>query len=176
MSRMEANGVLLCDNLIKWLQTLNLKARHETPSELSDGVAIAEALTQIAPEYFTPTWNSKIKVDVGTNWRLKVSNLKKILEGVVDYHQDILNLGLQEFGRPDVVNIAENADPTDLGRLLQLVLSDARTMCLPSLPANPTTESSDPLAGASESRCVDTGQCVANSCARSTTTRVALEV
>lgn len=52
-------------------------------SELSDGVAIAEALSQIAPEYFTPIWNSKIKTDVGHNWRLKVSNLKKILEGVV---------------------------------------------------------------------------------------------
>lgn len=51
--------------------------------ELSDGVAIAEALTQIAPEFYTPTWNSKIKTDVGHNWRLKVSNLKKILEGVV---------------------------------------------------------------------------------------------
>lgn len=51
--------------------------------ELSDGVAIAEALTQIAPEFYTTTWNSKIKTDVGHNWRLKVSNLKKILEGVV---------------------------------------------------------------------------------------------
>lgn len=46
-------------------------------------MAIAEALTQIAPEYFTPSWNTKIKTDVGNNWRLKVSNLKKILEGVV---------------------------------------------------------------------------------------------
>ncbi|CAG9796480.1 unnamed protein product, partial [Diatraea saccharalis] len=119
------NGVVLCDNLIKWLQTLNLTAKHGNPSELSDGVAIAEALTQIAPEYFTPSWNSKIKTDVGNNWRLKVSNLKKILEGVVDYHQDILNLSLQEFSRPDVVNIAETADQSDLGRLLQLVLSCA---------------------------------------------------
>ncbi|XP_039754140.1 protein hook [Pararge aegeria] len=122
---MEANSVVLCDNLIKWLQTLNLNAKHGNPTELSDGVAIAEALTQIAPEYFSTKWNSKIKTDVGHNWRLKVSNLKKILEGVVDYHQDILNLSLQEFSRPDVVNIAEHADPTDLGRLLQLVLSCA---------------------------------------------------
>ncbi|XP_050353902.1 protein hook [Nymphalis io] len=122
---MESNSVVLCDNLIKWLQTLNLTAKHGTPSELSDGVAIAEALTQIAPEYFSISWNSKIKTEVAHNWRLKVSNLKKILEGVVDYHQDILNLSLQEFSRPDVVNIAEHADPSDLGRLLQLVLSCA---------------------------------------------------
>ncbi|CAH0727451.1 unnamed protein product, partial [Brenthis ino] len=122
---MEANSVVLCDNLIKWLQTLNLTAKHDSPSELSDGVAIAEALTQIAPEHFTTTWNSKIKTDVGHNWRLKVSNLKKILEGVVDYHQDTLNLSLTGFSRPDVVNIAEHADPSDMGRLLQLVLSCA---------------------------------------------------
>ncbi|CAK1540158.1 unnamed protein product [Leptosia nina] len=122
---METSGVLLCSNLIKWLQTLNLTADHGNPLELSDGVAIAEALSQIAPEYFTPSWNYKIKTDVGQNWRLKVSNLKKILEGVVDYHQDILNLSLQEFSRPDVVNIAEHADPADMGRLLQLVLSCA---------------------------------------------------
>ncbi|KAJ0182408.1 hypothetical protein K1T71_001777 [Dendrolimus kikuchii] len=122
---MESNGVVLCGSLIKWLQTLDLKAKHGTPSELSDGVAIAEALTQIAPEYFTHAWSSKIKTDVGHNWRLKVSNLKKILEGVVDYHQDILNLSLQEFDRPDVMNIAETADQNDLGRLLQLVLSCA---------------------------------------------------
>ncbi|KAG7310525.1 hypothetical protein JYU34_003311 [Plutella xylostella] len=122
---MEANSVVLCDNLIKWLRTLNLTAKHGNPLELSDGVAIAEALTQIAPEYFTPSWISKIKVVVGNNWRLKVSNLKKILDGVVDYHQDILNLSLQEFARPEVINIAEHADPADLGRLLQLVLSCA---------------------------------------------------
>ncbi|XP_061709090.1 protein hook [Cydia pomonella] len=121
----QPNSIVLCDNLIKWLQTLNLKAKHGNPSELSDGVAIAEALTQVAPEYFSPSWNSKIKTDVGHNWRLKVSNLKKILEGVFDYHQDILNLSLQDFSRPDVVNIAEHADPSDLGRLLQLVLSCA---------------------------------------------------
>ncbi|XP_041975069.1 protein hook [Aricia agestis] len=122
---MGENGSALCDNLIKWLQTLNLTARHENPQDLSDGVAIAEALTQIAPEYFTSVWKSKIKTDVGHNWRLKVSNLKKILDGVVDYHQDILNLSLQELSKPDLVNIAEHADPADLGRLLQLVLSCA---------------------------------------------------
>lgn len=122
---MEGNGASLCDNLIKWLQTLSLKTRHGSPTELSDGVAIAEALSQIAPEYFTPVWNSKIKTDVGQNWRLKVSNLKKILEAVVDFHQDVLNLSLQDYVRPDVLNIAENTDLSDLGRLLQLVLSCA---------------------------------------------------
>lgn len=29
---MEGNGVILCDNLVKWLKTLDLKAKHENPS------------------------------------------------------------------------------------------------------------------------------------------------
>lgn len=41
---------------------------------------------------------------------------------VLDYHQDILNLSLQEFSRPDVVNIAEHADPSDLGDYYNLSL------------------------------------------------------
>lgn len=53
----------------------------------------------------------------------KLLGMLQIMFFLVDYHQDILNLSLQEFSRPDVVNIAETADPTDLGRLLQLVLS-----------------------------------------------------
>lgn len=28
---MEGHGTVLCDNLIKWLQTLNLKTRHNNP-------------------------------------------------------------------------------------------------------------------------------------------------
>lgn len=52
-------------------------------SEIFDGVLMAEALTQIAPDFFTPNWNSKIKPDVGSNWRLKVSNLKKIVERIL---------------------------------------------------------------------------------------------
>lgn len=51
--------------------------------EIFDGVLMAEALTQIAPDFFTTNWNSKIKTDVGSNWRLKVSNLKKIVERII---------------------------------------------------------------------------------------------
>jgi protein HOOK3 len=36
---------------------------------------------------------------------LQVSNLKKIVQGIVDYYQECLNQHLTDFSRPDVVKI-----------------------------------------------------------------------
>lgn len=68
---------------------------------------------------------SKIKTDAGNNWRLKVSNLKKIVQGIVDYYQECINLHLTDFSKPDVVKIGEHCSPEELGRLLQLILGCA---------------------------------------------------
>ncbi|PNF37389.1 Hook-like protein 3 [Cryptotermes secundus] len=115
----------LCESLMKWLQTFDLDAPHKTLEEISDGVAMAQALTQIAPEWFGESWMSKIKTDAGNNWRLKVSNLKKIVQGIVDYYQECLNQHLTDFNRPDVGEIGEKCNPEELGRLLQLILGCA---------------------------------------------------
>uniref|UniRef100_A0A182MX01 Protein hook n=1 Tax=Anopheles culicifacies TaxID=139723 RepID=A0A182MX01_9DIPT len=112
-------------SLVRWLGVLNLSAPHQTVQELSDGAALAQALNQIAPEVFTDSWLSKIKSDVGANWRLKVSNLRKIIEGIYVYYQDELSLNLSEELRPDALKIAEKCDPHELGRLLQLILGCA---------------------------------------------------
>lgn len=50
---MENNKFNLCASLIKWLQILKLEAASSTPKELSDGVAMAQALNLISPETFT---------------------------------------------------------------------------------------------------------------------------
>jgi len=115
----------LCESLMKWLQTFDLDAPHNTLEEISDGVAMAQALNQIAPEWFGDSWMSKIKTDAGNNWRLKVSNLKKIVQGIVDYYQEYLNQHLTDFSRPDVNKIGEHCSPEELGRLLQLILGCA---------------------------------------------------
>ncbi|XP_046407312.1 protein Hook homolog 3 isoform X2 [Ischnura elegans] len=113
-----------CVSLIKWLQTFEVDASHTTAEEISDGVAMAQALNQIDPEWFHSQWMSKIKTGIGNSWRLKVSNLKKIVEGIVDYYQDCLNLHA-DFVRPDVLKIGEKSDPAELARLLQLILGCA---------------------------------------------------
>ncbi|KAG8240043.1 hypothetical protein J437_LFUL019282, partial [Ladona fulva] len=86
------------------LQTFDIDSSHATIEDISDGVAMAQALNQIDPEWFDARWMSKIKTGVGSSWRLKVSNLKKIIEGIVDYYQDSLNLHA-DFVRPDAVKI-----------------------------------------------------------------------
>jgi hypothetical protein len=68
---MESSDV--CESLITWLGTFpTIEAPHQTPSDLSDGVALSQALASIAPDWFDSEWLSRIKGDVGDNWRLKV--------------------------------------------------------------------------------------------------------
>ncbi|XP_015116796.1 protein Hook homolog 3 [Diachasma alloeum] len=113
------------ENLRKWLDTFDLEVPHSSPKDISDGVALAEALAQIAPEWFTSVWRSKIKSDVGANWRLRVSNLKKIVEAVMEYYSECLNQPLSGYVKPDASKIGELCDTDELRRLLQLVLGCA---------------------------------------------------
>ncbi|XP_034945483.1 protein Hook homolog 3 [Chelonus insularis] len=113
------------DSFIKWLSTFDLKAPYATIEAISDGVAISEVLQQISPEWFTDTWKSKIKTNVGSNWRLRVSNLKKIVEAVMEYYSECLNQPLVNFIKPDASKIGEQYDSNELRKLLQLVLGCA---------------------------------------------------
>jgi len=113
-------------SLLEWFKTLNLNAPHADAESLADGVALAQALNQFAPESFTDAWLSKIKASaVGSNWRLRMSNLKKVTQSVYDYYSEVLNLSLSDFSKPDLQRIAEKCDLGELERLLQLVLGCA---------------------------------------------------
>lgn len=112
-------------SLIKWLDTFELQAPHSSAEDISDGVAMAEALAQIAPEWFTAAWKAKIKTEVSSNWRLKVSNLKKIIEAVTEYYVECLNQQLSGYIKPDATKIGEHSDNMELRRLLQLILGCA---------------------------------------------------
>ncbi|KAH8413306.1 hypothetical protein KR009_009962 [Drosophila setifemur] len=113
-------------SLLEWFKTLNLNAPHSDAESLADGVALAQALNQFAPESFTDLWLSKIKPGaVGSNWRLRMSNLKKVAQSVYDYYGEVLNYSLGDFARPDLQRIAEKCDLGELERLLQLVLGCA---------------------------------------------------
>ncbi|XP_051751732.1 protein Hook homolog 3 isoform X3 [Ctenopharyngodon idella] len=86
---------------------------------------MAQVLQKIDVIYFTDAWISRIKADVGDNWRLKISNLKKILKGILDYNHEILGQQINDFTLPDVSLIAEHSDAAELGRMLQLILGCA---------------------------------------------------
>lgn len=58
----------------------------------------------------------------GDNWRLKASNLKKIVDSIVLYFSDVLDLSLDAHLKPEVIKIAEFNDVVELEKLLKLVL------------------------------------------------------
>lgn len=49
---MDKKNKEMSESLIQWFQVLNLQSPHSNALELSDGVAMAQALNQIAPDTF----------------------------------------------------------------------------------------------------------------------------
>uniref|UniRef100_A0A672Z1X9 Calponin-homology (CH) domain-containing protein n=1 Tax=Sphaeramia orbicularis TaxID=375764 RepID=A0A672Z1X9_9TELE len=107
------------------LQTFNISAPCRTVEDLTTGAVISQALNQIDPSWFSDGWLSRIKGDVEDNWRLKMNNLKKVLQMIVDYYNEVLAQEISDFPLPDLALVAERSDPVQLGRLLQLVLGCA---------------------------------------------------
>ncbi|XP_072803697.1 protein Hook homolog 2 isoform X5 [Vicugna pacos] len=122
---MSVDKAELCGSLLTWLQTFHVPSPCTSPQDLSSGLAVAYVLNQIDPSWFNEAWLQGISDDPGSNWRLKVSNLKTILQSLVEYSQDVLGHPILEQHLPDVSLIGEFSDPEELGKLLQLVLGCA---------------------------------------------------
>lgn len=117
--------VELCDSLMTWIQTFGVEASCKKIDDLTNGVVMAQVLQKIDPAYFDENWINRIKTEVGDNWRLKISNLKKILKGILDYNHEILGQQINDFILPDVNLVGEHSDAAELGRMLQLILGCA---------------------------------------------------
>ncbi|TDH01933.1 hypothetical protein EPR50_G00167800 [Perca flavescens] len=115
----------LCESLLTWIQTFGVEAPCKTVEDLTSGIVMAQALQKIDIVYFNDSWISRVKPEVGDNWRLKISNLKKVLKGILDYNQEILGQHINDFTLPDVNLIGEHSDAAELGRMLQLILGCA---------------------------------------------------
>nr|XP_031540199.1 protein Hook homolog 1 isoform X2 [Vicugna pacos] len=115
----------LCDSLIIWLQTFKTAAPCQDVKQLTNGVAMAQVLHQIDVAWFNESWLSRIKEDISDNWRIKASNLKKVLQGIMSYYNEFLGQQISEELIPDLNQITESSDSVELGRLLQLILGCA---------------------------------------------------
>ncbi|XP_007952597.1 protein Hook homolog 2 [Orycteropus afer afer] len=122
---MSVDKAELCGSLLTWLQTFHVPHPCASPQDLSSGLAVAYVLNQIDPSWFNEAWLQGISEDPGHNWRLKVGNLKTILQSLVEYSQEVLGHPVSEQHLPDVSLIGEFSDPAELGKLLQLVLGCA---------------------------------------------------
>ncbi|XP_018116266.1 protein Hook homolog 1 isoform X2 [Xenopus laevis] len=107
------------------LQTFNTVAPCQTIQDLTNGVTMAQILHEIDYTWFDEGWLSRIKDDVGDNKRIKINNLKKILQGIVDYYHEFLDQHISEYLLPNLNQIADHSDATEMGRLLQLILGCA---------------------------------------------------
>uniref|UniRef100_A0A8C1PDU8 Hook microtubule tethering protein 3 n=1 Tax=Cyprinus carpio TaxID=7962 RepID=A0A8C1PDU8_CYPCA len=117
--------VCVCVSVCECIQTFGVDAPCSAVDEMTSGVAMAQGCSIMNGMYFTDAWISRIKPDVGDNWRLKISNLKKILKGILDYNHEVLGQQINDFTLPDVSLIAEHSDAAELGRMLQLILGCA---------------------------------------------------
>ncbi|NP_001038663.1 protein Hook homolog 1 [Danio rerio] len=122
---MDLKKTVLCESLIIWLQTFKTAAPCKTVEDLTSGAAMSQALHQIDPSWFSESWLARIKEDVGDNVRLKMNNLKKILQMIVDYYNEVLAQQMSDFPLPDLMRVVEQSDQVELGRLLQLILGCA---------------------------------------------------
>lgn len=117
-------------SLIQWLATFQLDDRPSVESDndacyhLADGYVCARILNQICPRYFTDKWLDGIKpVPPNGSWRLRVSNLKRILQKIHDYASDLQSPQFRpDTITPDVAVIAQNFDADQISRLIQLIL------------------------------------------------------
>lgn len=113
------------NKIIEWLQIFNGSDESYTPNSLSDGFIFAKSLHQIDSVFFSDEkLLSKIKQDAD-NWRLKVSNLRKIVDALYDYYSDVMGINLTEELKPDVNKIGEKSDTKEIGKLVQLILGCA---------------------------------------------------
>ena len=115
----------------------------ESMSDLSDGVALFEALSEMyvpclprlrpfssssltrcrsAPTFFDPT---TIARQLGDNWALKSSNLRKLLRNLQEYYHSIRKD--TDWDKINVASIARQADAESLEILVQLVAAAAVT-------------------------------------------------
>ncbi|XP_031683573.1 protein Hook homolog 2-like isoform X1 [Oncorhynchus kisutch] len=121
---MSLDKAKLCDSLLNWLQTFQVPS-CTSKEDLMSGVAIAHVLHRIDPSWFNEAWLGRIKEESEANWRLKVSNLKKILQSMLEYYHDVLGHQVADLHLPDINLIGEFGDVTELGKLVQLVLGCA---------------------------------------------------
>ncbi|XP_074990173.1 protein Hook homolog 2 [Calonectris borealis] len=120
-----AAGRDVCGPLLTWLQTFAPPSPCASPQDLASGVALAHVLHSIDASWFNETWLGRIRDDTEDNWRLKASNLRKVLQSVLEYWEEVLGQAVVDQHVPDVALAAQHADPEQLGKLVRLVLGCA---------------------------------------------------
>ncbi|CAH8590694.1 unnamed protein product [Schistosoma margrebowiei] len=107
------------------LRTFNIATNVYSIHNVTDGIVLGKVLHTIAPNHFTDEWLQKLNYDAEINWRLKVSNLKKILKAVIEFLNEGIEDRISVQFLPNLQEIAEHENEESTFRLLQLILACA---------------------------------------------------
>jgi len=112
-------------SLVGWLRTFALQSEASTAAELSDGLAMSEALVQIEPAVFTPSWFAGILKSDNTN----KETLNVILNLLLHFYRQ--NLGdvciSGELPIPELGEDCQELSKEMIARFLKLMLGVAVT-------------------------------------------------
>jgi len=109
--------------MVEFLRTFpTISTPPDALADLHDGVALFEALSEIAPDYFDPT---TIGRHLGDNWALKSSNIRKLLRNLEHYYHEELKKDA-DFSI-SLAAIARNQDPEAIQDVVELVAAAAVT-------------------------------------------------
>ncbi|KAG7268480.1 hypothetical protein CRUP_037876 [Coryphaenoides rupestris] len=121
----------LCESLLTWIQTFGVEAPCKTVEDLTSGVVMAQALQKIDASFFNDGWLSRVKPEVGDNWRLKISNLKKVLKEYIqaimvmeESVQHVVMTAIQELMSKETPVTGGNDSYVDLDRQLKKTAED----------------------------------------------------
>merc|ERR1719422_1575493 len=107
--------------LLGWLRTFPLQAQTSTAAELSDGLAMSEALVQIEPATFTPTWFAGVL----KSSQASHENLGVLLNMLLHYYRQNLSedcVTEENLPIPEIPGEGETLDPEDVAKFLKLIL------------------------------------------------------
>jgi len=91
-----------------------------TVSDLDDGIAFHRMLCSVDPIHFDP---HPVAVNLGDNWALKGSNLRKLVRNLEDYLHSPLNQSCPSLPSIDLSKISRNADAPNIISLFEIILA-----------------------------------------------------
>ncbi|GMI33118.1 hypothetical protein TrRE_jg4669 [Triparma retinervis] len=112
--------------------------------DLADGTALFTVMSKVSPDYFDP---STLTPTPGTNWPLRLSNLKKLVSNLTDYYTSELLMSPSILPSIQLDQIAKSEDPKHLSDLISVIVlaliscPDKATYIQPIMQLSPSSQS-----------------------------------
>eukprot|EP00124_Ichthyophonus_hoferi_P003904 Ihof_evm2s377 gene=Ihof_evmTU2s377 len=111
------------ESLLRWIQQFkNISEPVTDWTDVSDGVALYEIMAEIEPRLFD---KALLKYGVRTNARLRMTNVSRLLNSLLDYYAEEFSQSAEALEVPDAAKVATGVHTEDTVLLAKLVLGAA---------------------------------------------------